>query len=176
MEGREVTLLEVLDFREKKAMIQTELKSTCQDSVVVSLGMNIPGPVKSTPSVFRVFEEGKKVLEEKIASCDGKITEEAVLKENAGFAAIYQITGADAKLLKGKAVFLEETHSCGRLYDIDVWDTDGKAITREEVGAEKRKCLLCKQDAKICGRNRTHSVKELSDAVWRMIGNWERSN
>lgn len=175
MEGREVTLLEVLDFREKKAMIQQRLMCSLENCVVVSLGMNIPGPVKSTPSVFRVFEEGKRLLEKIIEDCHGKVQEIVLLNENAGFAAIYQITGVDAKLLKENSVFLEETHSCGRLYDIDVWDREKNAVTRETIGAEKRKCLLCERDAKICGRNRTHSAKELSDKVWKIIGSWEKA-
>ena len=174
MEGREVTLSEMLDFREKKAMLQTELMNNGMGCVVVSLGMNIPGPVKSTPAVFHVFEEGQHLIENMLRVSGSRIVEKCMLKENAGYAAIYQVLGAGARDLKKKMATIEETHACGRLFDIDVLGVDGNAVTREQVGVQRRKCLLCEQDAKICGRSRAHSVKELSDQVGKIIQAWEK--
>lgn len=110
-----------------------------------------------------------------LAKSGGTIRETVIMDEPAGCAALYVVTGTDARVLKRKAVSLEETHPCGRLFDIDTLDSKGMPITREQVGSGKRTCLLCNRDAKVCGRSRTHSVEELTDQVWRMIEIWEQS-
>ena len=156
MEDRNVTLPEMLDFRERKAMEQERLRAVSEGVIVISLGMNIPGPVKRTDSVFHLFEDGRVQLERVIAQAGGVIVEKVVLDEHAGCAAMYAVSGVTAYELKKRAVHLEETHSCGRLFDIDVLNLDGHAVEREQVGSEKRKCLLCGRDAKVCGRSRTH--------------------
>lgn len=42
----EVSLEEVLRFREVKAAAQSEMHEKVPEAVLVTLGMNIPGPVK----------------------------------------------------------------------------------------------------------------------------------
>ncbi|MDO4306111.1 MAG: citrate lyase holo-[acyl-carrier protein] synthase [Eubacteriales bacterium] len=174
MENREVTLYEVLDFREKKAGIQAEMRAQCPGGIVVSLGMNIPGPVKSGPLFYEAFLEGKRSLEGMLKTQQGKVMQMAVLEENAGYAAIYFLSGADGGMLKKEAVFLEESHALGRLFDIDVEGQDGRLMSRVQAGTGKRTCLICGKEAKACGRNRTHSVKELQDKVLEIIGAWKR--
>lgn len=173
MEKREITLSEVLAFREEKARMQTELLNAYPEASVVSLGMNIPGPVKIGPSIYRAFTEGRMVLEDTIEAGGGSVIKKAVLEEKAGYAAIYLVSGMEAQALKQQAVFLEETHPLGRLFDIDVFMTDRAALSREQIGAKRRTCLICGQDAKVCGRNRTHTVRELQEKVREIIEKWK---
>lgn len=173
MKEAEVTLLEVLQFREKKAMIQDQLLSSELKGIVVSLGMNIPGPIKSSPSIYQAFLEGKKQLEQIFFMNHGKIEVKQVLQEKAGYAAIYLVSGIDKQLMKKRCVSLEETHILGRILDIDVWKEDKTALTRSQVGAPARKCFICNQDAKNCGRNRTHTVQELQTKVLEWIEYWK---
>lgn len=174
MENRETTLFEVMDFRERKAGIQEEMRAHCPDGIVVSLGMNIPGPVKSGPLIYEAFLEGKRSLESLIKTQKGTVMQTAVLEENAGYAVVYLLYGADGKVMKKEAVALEETHALGRLFDIDVVGQDGSLLTRVQAGAAKRRCLICGKDAKVCGRNRTHNIKELQDKVLEIIEKWKR--
>lgn len=192
----EVTLEEVLAFREQKAWIQSELLGavgrasypagdlaagmdcpvcgdTDRSTVVVSLGMNIPGPVKCGPSVKRAFEEGQRELEQLIDVLPGRISRKKVLGTRAGYAAIYLIRDAKPQEIKRAAINLEETHRLGRIWDIDVLKADGTAVTRRMLGADGRKCLLCGRDAKVCGRSRSHSVEELQERVREIIGRVE---
>lgn len=173
MEKKEITLGEVLAFREEKARIQTELLAAYPEAAVVSLGMNIPGPLKSSPSIYRAFQEGRRILEETIEACGGSIRKKAVLEEKAGYAAIYLIGCTEAQTLKRQTVLLEETHPLGRLFDMDVFQAGGAALSREQIGAGRRTCLICGQDAKACGRNRTHTVRELGEKVQEIIRKWE---
>ncbi|MDO4264853.1 MAG: triphosphoribosyl-dephospho-CoA synthase CitG [Eubacteriales bacterium] len=168
----EVNLQEVLEFREKKAGLQEMLRGKDPCGIVISLGMNIPGPVKTGPAVYRAFKEGQQALTD-ILEKAGEILEQAVLETNAGYAAVYLVrTGKTALDLKEKTVGLEEAHALGRLFDIDVLDRNGSALTRELVGAERRRCLLCGGDAKECGRSRTHTVPELQKKVQEILSDW----
>ncbi len=67
----------------------------------------------------------------------------------------------DAVALKANMLQIESAHPLGRLFDLDVIGLGGLSISREELGHSKRKCLLCKQDAHICSRSRSHSVEEI---------------
>lgn len=173
MNSIEVTLMDVMEFRELKASIQTEMRSQETDGIVVSLGMNIPGPIKSGPFIFEAFQEGKKSLEQLLQSQAGVVLQETVLEKKAGYAAIYLIQGTDRQELKKKTVQLEETHPLGRIFDIDVMAENGEPLTRETIGADRRRCLICGQDAKVCGRNRSHSVAELQGKVFEIIERWK---
>ena len=53
-----MSLEEVLRFREKKALLQEKMIRENPGAVIVSLGMNIPGPVKSGPMIYAAFREG----------------------------------------------------------------------------------------------------------------------
>lgn len=172
MENGEVTLDQVLRFREKKAGILQVLQSVCGRGCVVSLGMNIPGPVKTGPSVYHAFLEGKRALEDIFRNGQTIVRFEGMMKDAAGYAAVYQIDGISAEALKLQAVELEETHFLGRLFDIDVSDGGGAWITRESVGGKTRKCLLCGRNAKVCGRSRTHTADELYERVSEIIDSW----
>ena len=173
MKDREVTLQEMLNFRETKAMEQERLCHLYRDGIIISLGMNIPGPIKHTPSVFHLFEDGRAKLEAIISQSGGIIKEKSIMNEHAGLAAIYSVTAVDEYVLKKESISLENLHPCGRLFDIDVFSRDGSSIKREQIGFPKRKCLLCDRDAKVCGRSRAHSIRELTDYVWKMVGIWE---
>lgn len=186
MESREAVLSDVLEFRDKKARIQEQMAESIPNGIVVSLGMNIPGPVKCGPSIYRAFQEGRKELEWILNETGTGIRKSVILEEKAGYAAVYLIGGymddaeikgdqrgpSDALKIKERTVELEETHLLGRLFDIDVFDRGKQPLTRQMVGADRRKCLICGRDAKECGRNRTHTVSELQEAVFEMIENW----
>lgn len=171
--NREASLAQVLEFRENKAAIQKEMGMYASNGVVLSLGMNIPGPVKTGTLLSGAFHEGEARAEELIARQGGAIVRKVVLEETAGYAAIYLTEGIDRYVLKKEAVRLEETHPLGRLFDLDVLGEDHCPVTREEAGAERRSCLLCGRDAKVCGRNRTHSVEELQKKVWEILTRWK---
>ena len=182
-----VTLPEMLEFREEKAFLQNQLLREAagkkerggteqrdeNQAAVISLGMNIPGPVKSGPSVYGAFLEGCRCVETAVAEAGGKVEQAEVLEKKSGYAAVYLVAGVDRTDLKKSAVKLEETHPLGRLFDIDVFDEEGSPMIRELVGAGRRKCLLCGKDAKECGRSRTHSVEELQKKVFEIIGSWK---
>lgn len=173
MENREVTLMEVLDFREEKSNIQKRIYRGISDGVVVSLGLNIPGPVKTGSSIYRAFCEGKRALENVILKNNGRIAKEEILEKNAGYAAVYLVQGIDRIEVKNIAVALEETHPLGRLFDVDILKENLEPISRAELGIAGRKCLICGRNAKICGRSRQHTIQELQTKTAAIMEQWE---
>lgn len=167
-----VTLEEMLCFREEKVRAQEELRKRHERETIVALGMNIPGPRKTSPIILSAFEEGEEALARLFEDKGMDITEEVRIKKKAGYLKLYSVACPDALLVKKMAVRMEENHPLGRLFDIDVYDAEGRGMGRESVGAPARKCLICEKDAKICGRSRSHGMEELYSSVENMIHLW----
>ncbi|MDL2300988.1 citrate lyase holo-[acyl-carrier protein] synthase [Lachnospiraceae bacterium OttesenSCG-928-D06] len=173
--GQEVKLTDVLRFREEKAALQRKLNQNQKGCISLSLGMNIPGSIKNTPDITQAFAEGCRLVEFLLMQNDVRIKEEAIQIEKAGYVAVFCVEGIDAFKIKKQTIFLEETHPLGRIYDIDVWDDNAVLISRKKLSARRRTCLICKGDAKVCGRSRVHTVEELQEKVFGMIKDWKEN-
>ena len=156
----EATLQEILDARENRVNTQKSLLEKF-NKPLISFTMNIPGPVKVDRDVRIGFAMGERLLKR---SLQGKLIYAHSHTPVTGCEGFY-VADMDAKQLKKLAVELEEIDPIGRLFDMDVIDTDGKKIDREALGYETRKCLLCNEDAVICASRRTHPWEELRGAV-----------
>ena len=69
-------------------------------------------------------------------------------------------------------VQIETHHPYGRLVDLDVLaKTQDQLlpISRTEIGLPTRSCYVCEQDAKVCGRSRTHSVADMQRQIRKII-------
>ncbi|MBR2311244.1 MAG: triphosphoribosyl-dephospho-CoA synthase CitG [Oscillospiraceae bacterium] len=154
----EVTLQQILDAREDRVKRQRELLAEYHKPIV-SFTMNIPGPVKLDRDVAIGFFVGCRLLRDALA---GKLLYVEEHRRETG-CEVFFVADLPAKELKELTVDLEDGDSVGRLFDMDVLDSDGLAISREALGYPRRKCLLCDEDAAVCARSRAHSVQELRD-------------
>ena len=149
----EVTLIQILDAREKRALRQKELLKK-HSSPLICFTMNIAGPIKVTPLIERAFWEGMRLLkstvpEDKILSIESKICAtgcEAML-----------CVSEEASLLKKMCVEIEESSPLGRIFDMDVLNADGYKLEREN----ERGCNICGKKGRGCASRRLHSVEEL---------------
>lgn len=157
----EPTLLEILDARERRAQKQKALLSQYQKPLLC-FTMNIPGPVKLDKDISIGFYVGLRLLDDALRGC--RVLHREKLLENTGCEA-YLVVDLPERELKQLAIDLEETPMIGRLFDMDVLAPDGQKLTREEMGFEKRRCLLCDNDAVVCARARAHSLEQLTDRV-----------
>ena len=114
-----MSLEEVLRFREKKALLQEKMIRENPGAVIVSLGMNIPGPVKSGPMIYAAFREGLERLEELSEKKKGMRTVKVLMEEAAGYAAVCLTKEQDPYSVKRAAIRLEESHPLGRLWPLD---------------------------------------------------------
>jgi len=169
-----LTLKDLLDSRENRAAHQQKLLAEYGGSLV-SMTLNIPGPVKDSPEYRKALRRGMTELKEKIADIADVIKSEGFLHEEIRDL----ITGPEGYLciskeslspmeLKKAAVEVEEASPLGRLFDIDVLTAEG-GISRAALGAPPRRCLICPRDAKACARSRAHSMDELLARVAEII-------
>lgn len=174
----EVTLMELLDSREARVQHQKELleaycktevngtASGCDnESVLISITLNIPGPVKDRPSYRKLMDFAVSSLEE---AC-GEVLYKEVRYLKTGAEGYVVIGGMAADEVKGRAIAIEDESEAGRLLDIDVLTMKG-GISRANLGFGPRKCLLCHKPAKECARSQRHSMEELLAEVDRIAG------
>ena len=153
----EATLQEILDARENRVVRQRALLAEYQKPLI-SFTMNIPGPVKLDRDVVIGFFVGCRLIRDSLA---GHLLFAEEHRRNTGCEAFY-VADLPVRELKQLALDIEDADSVGRLFDIDVLDTDGKKLSREDMGIPRRKCLLCNEDAAVCASVRAHSLEELN--------------
>lgn len=155
----EATLQEILDAREARVQRQRVLLEKHQKPLIC-FTMNIPGPVKLDRDVSIGFFVGCRLLRDIFPR--ERILYAKEYREHTGCEG-YFVVDMPARELKELTVELEDGESVGRLFDMDVLDTDGRKISRESLGYPRRKCLICDNDAVLCAGRRSHSLTELRD-------------
>ena len=163
----EVSLIEMLDARERRAQWQARLLQQF-GKPLICFTMNIAGPIKNSPLIRRGFAMGKRLLEQQLASADIKILSFEQICEKTGNEAAY-VLDCDAVTAKRMAVVIEDHTDAGRLFDMDVIRPDGSKVDRQELNLDPRKCLICGGDARSCARSRTHSVELLRERTEALL-------
>lgn len=152
-----VTLQEILTARERRAQKQKALLAQYQKPLIC-FTMNIPGPEKYNRNIAIGFAVGNWLLQDMLKGHPVMYRE--ILYEKTGCEGWY-VVDRPAAALKHLAIAVENTESIGRLFDIDVLDTDGRKLDRTEMGLERRRCLICENDASVCARSRAHGLEQL---------------
>lgn len=168
-EQMEISLQQVLEFREKKVRLLQQYQEKYPGCTAVTLGMNIPGPHKNNAAISAAFLEGTEKMRVLFKRRGYVQAEETCVQEAAGNLAVFVLRQAVPEAVKADMIALEEACEIGRLYDIDVYRKDGTQVGREELHAAPRKCFLCGNDAKSCGRSRRHSVQELEERMYQIL-------
>ena len=149
----ERTILEILEAREQRVQRQKELLAQFS-SPLLCFTLNIPGPDKEGALAERGFQLGNRLLKQYLKQRSILHFEQRCTA--AGWEAFYCVD-IPAEELKEITVFLEDKTPGGRVFDMDVLTADGRKLDR----GSRRKCLLCGNDAAICGRSRSHSLEDL---------------
>jgi len=150
-----VQLSQLLEAREQRLYRQQELLQK-YGKPLISLSMNIPGPVKRSPLIELAFDAVLDRLPPAL--------ERIVTRADTGCEAIF-CCDRPAEELKRLCQILEEESPVGRLYDLDVITPDGEKLSR----AIPRTCLVCGKPAFPCARSRAHSLEELTSAVHGLL-------
>lgn len=164
LKGEDVQLAEMLNARENRQQKQWEILKLDESAILVSITMNIPGNIKVIEELTQIF----KIIFKKISA----LLKDTVLLEKyyiykTGHEGYFLVKGDPIKLKK-KLINIEETDEFGRLFDLDILFLEQeqlKLLSRQDFKLTKRTCFVCQTDAKICGRDRSHSVEELQLAI-----------
>lgn len=169
LKGETITMIDMLNAREKRVSIQQELLQKYPTCVLLSATMNIPGPVKTNELLKKAFLTVIKELNplfppEKIAA-----RKHRELKTGSEY---YLVLDETPEKLKKKLIEIEETHVYGRLMDLDVVYLKDHllcSVSRTELNHKPRTCFICNEEAKVCGRQRRHSVQEMQETITNLL-------
>lgn len=167
--GPTIHLKGMLEARETRADRQYYLLKN-GPKTLLSLTLNIPGPVKNSQEI-QILAEG--VVAELTQLFPGEQSQVLSLLDIRTGPEYYQLIERNPLEVKRQLVKIEEEHPYGRLLDLDVlvWDEGQrlKMISRKELGLPPRRCFICEEDAKVCSRNRRHTVSEMQEAICQLI-------
>lgn len=164
-----VALESILESRDARASRQKEIIREYPGCSVVCLTVVMPGPVKrngqSLVAAAAAVEAIRETFSDKIV-----FSEERDLPT--GYEAYFAVkmTSSDAKRT---ACRIENGHPLGRIFDIDVIDSEGVPLSREAVGEEPRKCLVCGKPARICMRSHVHTHQALLDRIDALVHDYK---
>lgn len=168
--GTPVSLQQMLDCRERRQDIQNKYLSHFHGTVI-SFCMNIPGDIKTTPAIRKLFDEGKEAILNCLNDLHTDILEQVELHQDTGDEFILCVAG-EAALIKRTMTEIEELHPLGRLFDIDVINSNGTKLARPVL----RTCILCQCPAHECARSRKHTIQELQDTIELMLNRYEKAS
>lgn len=167
--GELVTLSDMLTAREQRAAQQLELLHSQRGAVLVSATMNIPGPIKVNDTLTHVFHA---VIETVDNAVKDYLPQANLYRESKTGLEYYLLIEMSPVALKKLLVEIEETHPFGRIFDLDVlWLEDDllHSISRADLQLPPRKCYICQENAKECGRSRRHSIPTMQAKISEII-------
>lgn len=166
--GPTISLTQLLDSRDKRVARQREWTAKFAKPLI-SFTINMVGPVKRNQIAEIAYAKGEQAI--KTTCSDNNLVILAIQhsQQDTGLELLISIDTADAGQIKTLMIEIEERHPLGRLFDIDVIDNVGKAVSRDDIDVSRRRCLVCNQEAKICARSRSHSLQDLIDKMCEMV-------
>ncbi len=165
-----ITLDMLLASRDARQAMQQQLMAANPESTLVCLTVVMPGSVKRNEQSLTVAKAAVAAIKHEL---DDRLTYLDERDLPTGYEAFLLVSMAP---LEAKKVTcgIEENHPLGRLFDIDVFDTEGLPVSRESVGLQPRRCIICENEARWCMRNRTHTQEELHNHINNLISNYVR--
>ncbi len=157
--NEEVTLHEMLDARERRAWEQKRISAE-YNMTIISFTLNIPGSYKLFPLAEKTFDEGRTLICRHLKRHNINIQYTKDNSSKTGCEIIYAVD-CEAAFIKRLMAEIENSCMLGRIFDIDVLNSKGDKISREDIGYENRICLLCRDFAHVCSRSKKHKKEEL---------------
>ncbi|MBG9982078.1 citrate lyase holo-[acyl-carrier protein] synthase [Aerococcaceae bacterium DSM 111020] len=173
-------LITMLAAREERAQRQIDYLEQYPQASHLCVNLNIPGPIKQSEKLKNVFLSLMETIEQQL---QGHIIHQEILHLTTGSTANI-VVDLPNEVLKRRMITIEIEHPYGRLADLDViLPNDGslpgkspRSMSRTELGFPSRRCLICDQPAKECGRSRKHSLDTLTQTITQIINQKGRSN
>ncbi len=160
-----VSLDQLLLSRDNRVAFQQDWLRKHPGCSLVCLTVQLPGPEKRNELSLTIGQAGREALLQRFPGC---LVAEKDLET--GYEAYFSVA-EEALTVKKLCCEVEESHPLGRLMDIDVLGADGP-VSRQAVGREPRKCLLCGNEVRYCMRAKTHTREELLARIRQMVNEY----
>lgn len=154
---------EILKSREDRALMQEEIIHK-YNLPIISFTLNIPGLKKDSLEYRKIHDIGMDIISKTLKEGKYNIEYVEIIKKTTGPEGYFAIA-IDPLELKKITITIENEHPLGRLFDMDVFDSNHKQISRSDLGINPRRCLICKEQAKVCNKSGVHSLEELTDEI-----------
>lgn len=165
----ELSAESILIAREERVLFQKKLIKRFS-MPLVTVRVNFPGIHKEndiTTSVIQIIDTSISIaLKQSIHFKLFRITEEGPILNLA--------INEKAEKIKKAMIDIEEKHPLGRCVDIDVYNLEGRSISREEFDKKPRKCFICNEDARICVREEKHPHSEVMSYIIQKYGEYKK--
>lgn len=155
----EITLQDMLDAKEKRVSEQKKVLSE-HTMTLISYTLNIPGSYKFFPLAEKTFNEGRKLIFNHLKRHNINIEYSKDNSSITGYEMFYSVNG-ESTYIKRLMVDIEDSCMLGRIFDIDVLNSQGEKISRADIGKAGRSCLMCGEFAHVCSRSGAHNKEEL---------------
>ena len=163
-----VSLPQLLAARDARSALERDLIARHADCTLVVLTVVVPGAEKRTEASLLVARAACAALDKLLAAhCRHRLERDLAT----GFEA-YWLVDLPQEEAKRRTVELEDTPPLGRLFDADIILPEGRPLSRTELGAPPRRCLLCDREARFCMRNGSHTREELHAKIAQMIADY----
>lgn len=136
---------------------------------ILCLSIISPGWTKNSDLFKKVFYVAISEIDATFNRGISHIISRNITYSVSGPEAQYVIQSGHATDVKMAAIALEDNHPLGRLWDLDVLTPGMAVVSRETFGLPPRRCLVCSEEAQICGRNRTHSLDCLNTKIKQIV-------
>jgi len=164
--------MRILTAREQRAATQRDLQIRF-DKPLLSVTVIMPGPVKDGPVSCRLLEVAQQQVRKIFQDRGWRVLSCVEALRDAGPEVIY-VVDAPAEDLKAATMALEDTHTLGRLWDLDVIDGSMRPLTRPSFNCKPRRCLVCEHPGRACARNRSHSLEALLAVIEKKVHAFDR--
>lgn len=171
MKNMPITLDELLASRDARHAMQQQLLAENSGKTLVCLTVVMPGSVKRNVQSLTVAHAAVEAMRRAYGSNQHIIERDLAT----GYEA-YLVTPMPMLEAKRTAVAIEDTHPLGRLFDIDIIDSDGVPVSRDRVGGQPRRCLVCDREARYCMRMRWHTQEEIWERIRQMVDSYTNDN
>ena len=166
--GTPQTLLDILDNKEERERYKLQQLAEFPTCQLVSIGINIPGDIKTNESIEKVFNLATEAFERYLM--DNELVIRHVRKKyNPTGPEFYTLIDSERNDIKRLCINFETFHQVGRLLDIDVYQRDEAGemliIDRDFYNLPSRRCYVCQKPAKECTRAKTHSIDDLRTKI-----------
>ena len=166
----EITLDALLQSRDNRHALQRQLLEQHPSGTLVCLTVVMPGNVKRNLYSVVTAQAALTAILDRL----GEHVQATRARDLVTGYEAYLITDLPAIEAKRVTCDIEDSHPLGRLFDIDVMDANGTPISRQTVGGEPRRCLLCEQESRWCMRNHSHTQEELMAHIKNLVEDYVR--
>lgn len=167
LDGPLVQLPDMLAAREHRGQVQSDLLRDFP-MTLICFTLNIAGPVKVFPLARWAFDEGVSRIKNLCAAYGFPICREEQIRACTGLECFLSVS-APAVRVKSALMALEEEDALGRLFDLDVLTPEGEKVSRGDLGAPDRGCLVCGGSVFLCSRSRAHSLEAIQQRTCQLM-------